>query len=260
LTAVIIGGVSLAGGRGTASRAFIGALVTVVLYQGFSLQGRGYDAYTAALAITLLGFATLDIKYGKNRDKAISKISVVPARLGLAPGDDVYERGSVWNPNARLTDAQLIGLGQVEGPEDVVVGARGELYCGDRRGWIWCFEGPDYSRGRVLSRPGGHPLGLAIDRENNVIVCIGGMGLYSISPDGTATPLATRVKRTRFRLRYDSAFRLPTTWTLPRTAGSSSATPAPGTTRASTSSSCSRHDRTGRSCATTRRPSRPPSW
>ncbi len=208
LTAVIIGGVSLAGGRGTAGRAFIGTLVTGAIYQGFALQGRPYDVYTGVLAVTLIVFATIDIKYSKNRDNAISKIFVVPAKLRVNLGPNVYEPGSVWQPNHRITGAQSIGLGVVEGPEDVVVGSDGSAYCGDRRGLIWKFEGPDYSQGRVFCRVGGHPLGLAIDAEDNIVVCVGGMGLYSIDQQGVATPLTTRVKRSRTSLRDDSAIRL----------------------------------------------------
>jgi ribose transport system permease protein len=208
LTAVIIGGVSLTGGRGTAGRAFIGILVTGAIYQGFALQGRPYDVYTGVLALTLIVFATIDIKYSKNRDNAISKIFVVPARLRVSLGPNVYEPGSVWQPNRRITGAQSIGLGVVEGPEDVVVGSDGTAYCGDRRGLIWKFEGPDYSYGTVFCRVGGHPLGLAIDADDNVVVCVGGMGLYSINQQGVAIALATRVKRSRTSLRDDSAIRL----------------------------------------------------
>jgi ribose transport system permease protein len=208
LTAVIIGGVSLAGGRGTAARALIGAAVTGAIYQGFAQQGRPYDVYTGALAVILVVFATIDIKYSKNKDKAIAKIFVVPGHLDISQGPNVYEPGSVWNPNRRLTGARPIGLGQVDGPEDVVVGASGEVYCGDRRGYVWRFDGPDHANGSVFCRVGGHPLGLAIDADRRVIVCVGGMGLYAINPDGSAQALATRVRRTWWSLRDDSAIRV----------------------------------------------------
>ncbi|WP_185995943.1 ABC transporter permease [Nocardioides campestrisoli] len=208
LTAIIIGGVSLGGGKGTAARALLGALVTSGLYQGMLLMGYDNNLYQVVLAVVLLAFATLDIKYAKNRDKAIQKIFVVPGEVRLPALANIYEPGSVWNPNRRLTDAQPIGLGQLDGPEDVIVDRNGHLYCGDRRGYIWRFEGPDYTEGKIFCRVGGLPLGLAIDKDDNLVVCVGGMGLYAIDPQGQATALTTRTKRSWHRIRDDSAVRL----------------------------------------------------
>ena len=58
------------------------------------------------------------------------------------------------------------------------------LYCGTRHGEIVRFFAPDYKRSEVFAHTGGFPLGLAIDRDGNIISCIGAMGLYSISPTG----------------------------------------------------------------------------
>lgn len=208
LTAVIIGGVSLAGGKGTATRAFIGVLVVTCVYQGLITQGYDINAYYVVLAVVLLLFATLDIKYAKNRDRAIQKIFIAPAELNLKELPDINEPGSVWNVNRRLTGAQSIGRGMVEGPEDVILDQEGRLYCGDRRGWVWRFSGPDYEHGEVFSRVGGFPLGMAFDAQGNLLICVGGMGLYSIAPDGTSTPLATQTKRSWYRVRDDSSIRL----------------------------------------------------
>ena len=208
LTAVIIGGVSLAGGKGTATRAFIGVLVVTCVYQGLITRGYDINAYFVVLAVVLLIFATLDIKYAKNRDRAIQKIFIVPADLDLKDLTDITRPGSVWNVNRRLTGAQSIGRGMVEGPEDVILDAEGRLYCGDRRGWVWRFSGANYEHGEVFSRVGGFPLGMAFDAQGNLLICVGGMGLYSITPDGTAKPLATQTKRSWYRIRDDSAIRL----------------------------------------------------
>jgi len=208
LTAVIIGGVSLAGGKGTATRALIGVLVVTCVYQGLLVQGYEFSAYYVVLAVVLIVFATLDIKYAKNRDRAIQKIFITPASLDLKDLPDVTEPGSVWNVNRRLTGAQPIGLGLVEGPEDVILDAQGRLYCGDRRGWIWRFSGPDYAESEVFARVGGFPLGMAFDTGGNLIMCVGGMGLYSIAPDGTARSLATQTRRSWYRIRDDSSIRL----------------------------------------------------
>lgn len=208
LTAVIIGGVSLAGGKGTATRAFVGTLVVTCVYQGLITQGYDINAYNVVLAVVLLIFATLDIKYAKNRDRAIQKIFIAPAELDLRDLLDINQPGSVWNVNRRLTGAQSIGRGMVEGPEDVILDAQGRLYCGDRRGWVWRFSGTDYEHGEIFSRVGGFPLGMAFDAEANLLICVGGMGLYSIAPDGTSKPLATQTKRSWYRIRDDSSIRL----------------------------------------------------
>lgn len=208
LTAVIIGGVSLAGGKGTATRAFIGTLVVTCVYQGLITQGYDINAYYVVLSIVLMLFATLDIKYAKNRDRAIQKIFIAPAELDLKDLPDITEPGSVWNVNRRLTGAQSIGRGMVEGPEDVILDTEGRMYCGDRRGWVWRFSGTNYEHGGVFSRVGGFPLGMAFDATGNLLICVGGMGLYSIAPDGTSKPLATQTKRSWYRIRDDSSIRL----------------------------------------------------
>lgn len=208
LTAVIIGGVSLTGGKGTATRALIGAGVVVILYQGLLLQNRDANIYQIMLAVILILFTIIDLKYSKNLDRAIQKIFMVPAAIRLGELIDVNELDSVYRPNRALTDAEPIGLGLLDGPEDVVLDRQGRLYCGDRRGYVWQFSGPNLEDGRIFSRVGGLPLGLGVDAHDNIIVCVGGMGLYSIAPDGSSHPLATRTKRSKFRIRDDSPLRL----------------------------------------------------
>jgi ribose transport system permease protein len=208
LTAVVLGGVSLSGGRGTAGRALIGALVVAILSQGFTLQGRERDLYTAVLAFILLVFAAIDLKWGKNRGKAIQKIFLVPGTVTLPPLPDIYDPASVWALNNRLTDAEPIGLGMVEGPEDVAFDRNGRLYCGDRRGWIWRFSGPRFEQSEVFARVGGLPLGLTFDADDNLVLCAAGMGLYAVTPDGEVKRLGTEVPRTWYKLVDDSAVRL----------------------------------------------------
>ena len=74
---------------------------------------------TTENARKLLVFAAIDLKWGKNRGKAIQKIFLVPGTVTLPPLPDIYDPASVWALNNRLTDAEPIGLGLVEGPEDV---------------------------------------------------------------------------------------------------------------------------------------------
>ncbi|WP_134323442.1 ABC transporter permease [Cumulibacter soli] len=208
LTAVIIGGINLYGGRGTAIKALLGATIVAFIYQGLLVQGFDANAYNVVLAIALLLFAAFDIKYGKNRGKVIQKIFLVPSSLKLGPLENINAEGSVWKPNRKLTDARPIGLGQLDGPEDVILDEQGRIYCGDRRGWIWRFEPDDLDHGEVFCRVGGLPLGLAWDADKNLVVCVGGMGVYSIDQDGNATAVSTQTDRNPFALRDTSAIRL----------------------------------------------------
>lgn len=207
LTAVVIGGVSLSGGRGTAMRALIGATIVSVISQGLILEGTSRFIYSIVLSIILLVFVTIDLKWGKNRGKAVQKIYLAPGRTAIRPSPDIYEPGSVWAVNRRLTGAESIGEGVLDGPEDVVIDADGTIYCGDRRGWLWRIATPT-SEPQLLARIGGHPLGLALDKDHNVLMCVAGMGLYRITPEGVVSPVSTEVRRTWYRANDDSAVRI----------------------------------------------------
>ncbi|GAA3524515.1 SMP-30/gluconolactonase/LRE family protein [Aeromicrobium panaciterrae] len=207
LTAVVLGGVSLAGGRGTAMRALIGTLVVCVISQGLILQGKERYLFQVVLAIILLVFAAIDLKWGKNRGKAIQKIYLVPGRFKIEKSPDIYEPGSVWALNDKLTGAQAIGRDVLDGPEDVVVDRHGNIYCGDRRGYLWRIPGAE-GEPELLARVGGHPLGVAVDADDNVLICVAGMGMYQVSQTGAVSGVSTEVRRTWYRVNDDSAIRL----------------------------------------------------
>ncbi|HEY3471710.1 MAG TPA: SMP-30/gluconolactonase/LRE family protein [Amycolatopsis sp.] len=209
LTAVILGGISLAGGKGTVWRAFIGAATISLLGKGLLLMDVGGEVLQTVLAVVLIVAVGLDTKWGKNRGKAIQKTYVNPTLLEYGPLEDIRPgSGSPFEINDRLRDAEAIGLGQVEGPEDVIVDDQGRVYCGTRQGWILRFSGPDFGTREVFARIGGHPLGMAFDAEQNLIVCVGGMGLYAVSPDGKHRKLSDETDRTWTRLRDDSRLRM----------------------------------------------------
>jgi hypothetical protein len=44
------------------------------------------------------------------------------------------------------------------------------------------FFGPDHTPHEIFAHVGGQPLGFAFDPQGNLDVCIGGMGLYQITP------------------------------------------------------------------------------
>ena len=207
LTAVVLGGVSLQGGRGSVLRAVVGVLVVVALQQASIAMQLKNGYFSVMLSISLLVFALLDLKWGKYRERLAEKISIDPAYKGAGPLAEMTASDSIWAINDTLTHAPPIGLDELEGAEDMVIDGDGNLYCGDRRGWVWKFDGPDHARGRVFARTGGHPLGHAWDLEGHLVVAVSGMGVYRIHPDGEAELVSNQVKRTRTSVHDDSAMR-----------------------------------------------------
>lgn len=209
LTAVVLGGISLSGGRGTAARALIGAAVVSVLRQGLILMNLPGEIYTALLAGMLILVVGIDFKWNKNRGKAIQKIRIDPTTLeyGAIP-DFSPGSGSPYAQNDALVGALPIGLGEVEGPEDVIVDRAGRVYCDDRRGRILRFSGENFEHKEIFAKTGGGPFGMAFDAEDNLVVCVGGMGLYSCAPDGNVSKLTDETPRNWLRLSDDSRLRL----------------------------------------------------
>jgi ribose transport system permease protein len=205
LTAVVVGGVSLRGGRGTAIRAALGMLVISLLSYAIIVLNIASDWQMFALGAALLIFASADHKWGKYRNVLAGKLAFSPALVRTAPLEDITSPDSRWRINAILSDAEPIGLGQVEGGEDCILDSQGRLYCGDRRGWIWRFSGPKFEDAEMFCRTGGLPLGLAFDRDGNLLAAVVGMGVVMISPDGSMRPIATHVHRRSFRHLYDDS-------------------------------------------------------
>ena len=79
LTAVVLGGVSLAGGKGTVWRAMLGGIIIFVLTNGLVRMGIPGYITSAIIGIILLAAVGIDVKWSKNRGKAIQKIYVNPA-------------------------------------------------------------------------------------------------------------------------------------------------------------------------------------
>jgi len=209
LTAVVLGGISLAGGRGTVFRACLGAIIVFLLINGFVRLGLEGYLTLSALGLVLLVAVGVDVKWAKNRGKAIQKIYVNPTWLKLPPTPSIA-RGSdsPFAENDRLSHAEPIGLGQVEGPEDVILDRQDRLYTGTREGWILRFSGPKFEHREIFARIGGRPLGMAFDREENLIVCSGGMGVYGVRPDGEVFKVTDETNRTWGKLNDDSRLRL----------------------------------------------------
>ena len=207
LTAVVLGGVSLAGGRGSVIRATLGVAIVAMISQGLLLRNLDSNWFTITLAVALLAFATFDLKFGKYRGTLAHKLSMNPGKTTLGKLDDVTAPGTPWTINRRLTGASPIGVGQIEGGEDCALDADSNLYCGDRRGWIWRFDAPDYDQGRVFARTGGLPLGLAWDAEDRLVCAVGGIGIVRIDSDGGQEIIGSSIRKTWYKVADDSLVR-----------------------------------------------------
>ena len=209
LTAVILGGVSLAGGKGTVWRAMLGGIITFVLTNGLVRMGIPGYITSGIIGIILLAAVGIDVKWAKNRGKAIQKIYVNPAAVPLVDAPSL-ERGSntPFAQNDRLINAEAIGLDQVESTEDVILDRHDRLYGSTRDGNIIRFSGPNFEQRDVFAHIGGRPLGMQFDQDENLIVAVAGMGVYGIKPDGTLFKVTDETNRTWYKLNDDSRLRM----------------------------------------------------
>jgi ribose transport system permease protein len=127
----------------------------------------------------------------------------MPPLLGPRVGS-----GTRFEQNDRLAGVSLIGLGRIEAPEDVILDRHDNLYAGSRHGDIIRFFPPDYEHMEVYAHIGGQPLGMAFDRADNLYVCIGGMGLYRITPDRKVEKATDETNRSLRSVNDDSRLRL----------------------------------------------------
>ena len=209
LTAAVVGGNSLGGGRGSAAKAIMGAVTVLLLTNGLIRLGLQSGATQVFLGIMLLFAVIVDIRFVKNRYKILTKVYVSPTYFPL-PEAPSTEAGSAspYAVNDRLRDVEVIGLGKIDGPEDILLDNNDDIYAGNRIGDIIRFQAPDYKEPEVFAHCGGRPLGLAWDKNGNIVVCIGGMGLYSIGKDRSITKLTDETNRTPWSIIDDSRLSL----------------------------------------------------
>src|SRR5262249_2881389 len=151
----------------------------------------------------------IDVKWAKNRGKAIQKIYVNPAFVAFAPAPSVQPgSGSAYAQNDRLIKAQAIGLDQVEGPEDVILDRQDRLYGSTRARNTIPFSGPKLETREVFANIGGRPLGMQFDRDENLIVAVAGMGVYGVKPNGEVFKVTDETNRTWYKLNDDSRLRM----------------------------------------------------
>ncbi|MGO4726721.1 MULTISPECIES: ABC transporter permease [unclassified Inquilinus] len=210
LTAAVVGGNSLGGGRGSIPKALMGAVVVLLMTNGLIRLGYGTGTNQMVLGIMLAAAVIIDVRWLKNRHKVLNELYVAPVYFEMGESQSaVPGSGTSYELDNRLSQAGPIGLGELEGPEDVILDRDDHLYCGTRHGEIVRFFAPGYERSEVFAHVGGFPLGLAFDRAGNLVICVGAMGLYSIAPDRTVTRLSAETARSRTSIIDDARLRDP---------------------------------------------------
>ncbi len=209
LTAVVLGGNSLGGGRGSVAKALIGAISVIIITNGVVRLGLVSGAGPLVLGSLLLLAVAVDIRWVKHKDKILAKAYVSPTYRALGPMPETSAGSrSPYAVNDKLANVELIGLGELEGPEDVIFDRDDNLYTGERHGDIIRYFAPEYKRHEIFAHIGGHPLGMAFDKDDNLYSCVGGMGLYRVTPQGKVDLATDETNRTRFSIIDDLRLRL----------------------------------------------------
>jgi len=209
LAAVVAGGVSLAGGKGSVGSMLIGTGIVFLLGNSLTNMGVAGPITSGLLGLMLLVAVGIDVKWAKNKHKAIEKTYVNPVVLELGALPDTRPgNGTPLAQNDILRTAEALCLDRIEGPEDVIFDSRDRMYAGTRQGWIVRSSPPNYDKVEIFARIGGRPLGLAMDRDENIYVCVAGMGLYKVSQEGKVEKVSDRTNRSWLTLIDNSRLRL----------------------------------------------------
>jgi len=207
LAAALVGGIRLGGGKGSVTKAVLGTVIVLLITSSLSSMATTAGVSRIVLAIIFILFTTLDIRWFKNRGKAVQEMYITPGYLDLPPAPSITAE-SPYAVNDKLHDIEMIGLGRVESPEDVILDEEDNLYCGTRHGNIMRFKAPDYQDMEIYAHVGGQPLGMAFDPDGNLYVCIGGMGLYRVTPERKIEKVTDETNRSLFSIADDSRLRL----------------------------------------------------
>ncbi|XAT60648.1 ABC transporter permease [Rhodobacteraceae bacterium Araon29] len=209
LTAAVLGGTSLGGGRGSVAKAIFGAIIVLLLSNGLIRLGIQGGASSLIFGVILMLAVLIDVRWLKNRGKILSKVYVSPTYMRLFPAPSTSAKSdSPYAENNKLHHVDIIGLGKIEGPEDVILDEDDNLYAGTRQGDIAKFLAPDYKEMVTFAHIGGRPLGMAFDANGNLITCVASMGVYSVSPLGSVSKITDQTNRSWTSVVDDSRLNL----------------------------------------------------
>ncbi len=208
LTAAVLGGNSLGGGRGSVSKALLGTIIVLLITNSIISLGMRSGGTNLVLGVVLLLAVVVDVRWIKNRGKILSRVYISPTYFRMQPCPPTgRDSGTPFAVNDRLSNAKPIGLDMVDGAEDVIFDSKGNLYTGSRHGNVMRFSAPDYDKPEIFAHIGGATLGFAIDRHDTIHVCVSGMGLYSVDQNREVRKLSDQTNRSLLSIRDDSRIR-----------------------------------------------------
>jgi ribose transport system permease protein len=207
LTALVVGLGGFVPGRGAVVSVLMGFATIYVLNNAMINSGFRGDFTQFVLGGIIIVILAIDVKFRKNRHRLLASTYLDPVALEV---EDATGMAGLM-PDAiapKLSAATLIGSGQIDGPEDVLLDAEDNLYCGTRDGRIVRFAAPDHAEMTVFAKIGGRPLGLALDAEGRIVTCVAGMGLVRVTRKGDVELLTDETERSLFSIQDDTTIRM----------------------------------------------------
>ena len=117
LTAVVLGGTSLGGGRGSVFKTFLGVVIVVIITNSLIRLGLRSGASSLVLGSILLLAVAIDVRWLKNRSKLLARSYLSPTFFALPPLQKVSRQPtSPYAINDLLSDAEPIGWAKWTGP------------------------------------------------------------------------------------------------------------------------------------------------
>ena len=204
LTALVVGLGGFVPGRGAVVPVMLGFATLYILNNALINAGLRGDFVQFAMGAILAAILAVDVKFRKNRHRLIASTYLDPVAFAVEPAVEGFAPGGV----ARLKGAELLAAGEVDGPEDVLLDEEGHLYCGTRDGYLIRLAAPDHKQTSVVAKIGGRPLGLALDAEERIVVCVAGMGLVRVSKSGEVELLTDQTNRSWLSVQDDTTIRM----------------------------------------------------
>jgi ribose transport system permease protein len=207
LTALVVGLGGFVAGRGSVVAVMTGFATIYILNNVMINAGFRGDFVQFSLGAIIIAILALDVRFRKNRHRLLASTYVDPVAVRL---DDVVGMAGLMPDEVapKLRGAEILAAGQLDGPEDVLLDAGGNLYCGTRDGCLVRLRPPDYAAVDIVARIGGRPLGLAFDREGRIVTCVAGRGLVRVTRAGEVELLTDQTRRSLFSVQDDTTIRM----------------------------------------------------
>ncbi|WP_442580352.1 ABC transporter permease subunit [Mesorhizobium sp. ASY16-5R] len=207
LTALVVGLGGFVPGRGAVVSVLIGFATVYILNNAMINAGFRGDFVQLSMGAIIILILAIDVKFRKNRHRLLASTYLDP--VAFDAGEVKGMRGLMPDETApKLKAAEILAAGQVDGPEDVLLDAAGNIYCGSRDGYLYRIAAPNHAKAEVLAKIGGRPLGLALDREGRIVACVAGMGLVRVTMDGKVELLTDQTERSLFSVQDDTTIRM----------------------------------------------------